>query len=743
MWRTIIVAASVLVVASSTQTNGKSAKSTARPFTTAETSNKTNKCVNDLVKKWINTTLDNVMQCTNEEQFENGNYTIHICITGTNTTNISTTTGECGCNLSGIFRYNFTNLNISASDKCQNISSQKFFNYTSRNCEKTETASTTVIPVTEPTTTTTESISPTQSTTTTKTTTTKTAETQKPVKEVMTNIEQNSAQQNQSNLTDENNLIFVVNNVTGPAVGSEEKPAYKSPKGATVVKSLTFGKDIANAKVVITEKTLEKNTDLSGLSQTMVDNDSGGVRKTKRVVFGNKVLLIAAFEGSDNKKLQVQVVKFTVDTSAGDYNEIRKNVDDEGSTNTIGRSILTSLRGVCAFYDEETEAMSEEGCQTVGDVSGKGVSCRCDHTTVFAVLMSANVVVVPSGVKIVSYITEIASIIFLIITAILLMKVRNHVRGDRVKVQICVTFSLLVLHILNVFHDLALLNDTACEMVTVLMHYFFLCSAMWMLMEGITLLFKTMDSVMRLLSGKNAKKFAISRYVISFSVPFVIVIISLAYGFANGVYMPLNELWKKDGQGPKYKHCWLSDEENILLGAAVIPIAVILLCCVLIVIRMFYIVYKMSVESENYKPTNLQRHSSESDVVDLEHVKAALKAIVVLLPVLGIPWLLGFFTGIESDETGIVFMYLNAIINGLQGVFLFVVYCIIGKEVRKSIMNVQKKYSVSLEFSSKRRMTSDASAISTAQGTMSTNVGENLYSEAPFNIPNGNAKEDI
>jgi len=32
-----------------------------------------------------------------------------------------------------------------------------------------------------------------------------------------------------------------------------------------------------------------------------------------------------------------------------------------------------------------------------------------------------------------------------------------------------------------------------------------------------------------------------------------------------------------------------------------------------------------------------------------------------------------------------MFMYLNAVINGLQGLFLFYIYCFLAKDVRKKI----------------------------------------------------------
>lgn len=167
-------------------------------------------------------------------------------------------------------------------------------------------------------------------------------------------------------------------------------------------------------------------------------------------------------------------------------------------------------------------------------------------------------------------------------------------------------------------------------------------------MEGMTLVFKTMDFVMRFLSGKNARKFAMFRYAVSWGLPAVIVFISAVVGFANKSYIRINPAYDINSPETQFEHkynfCWVSSENSLLLGSVIIPVALIIALNILIVGRTAYVVYRMSIETENFKPTSQRRQSTFSDEMDLEHLKVALKAIVVLIPVLGLPWIIGFFT---------------------------------------------------------------------------------------------------
>lgn len=61
-------------------------------------------------------------------------------------------------------------------------------------------------------------------------------------------------------------------------------------------------------------------------------------------------------------------------------------------------------------------------------------------------------------------------------------------------------------------------------------------------------------------------------------------------------------------------------------------------------------------------------------------VRTGLKAAAVLLPILGLTWILGFFS-VDSKET-LIFTYLFTFLNSLQGVFFFLFHCLMSTDVK-------------------------------------------------------------
>ena len=71
---------------------------------------------------------------------------------------------------------------------------------------------------------------------------------------------------------------------------------------------------------------------------------------------------------------------------------------------------------------------------------------------------------------------EAISVLFLLSTLMVLINVRRKLNNDRTTVQINLSLALLLLHIFNLFHDLALLHKQTCEAIAVLIHFCFLAS---------------------------------------------------------------------------------------------------------------------------------------------------------------------------------------------------------------------------------------------------------------------------
>ncbi|XP_053397808.1 adhesion G-protein coupled receptor G2-like [Mercenaria mercenaria] len=92
-----------------------------------------------------------------------------------------------------------------------------------------------------------------------------------------------------------------------------------------------------------------------------------------------------------------------------------------------------------------------------------------------------------------------------------------------------------------------------------------------------------------------------------------------------------------------------------------------------------------------------------------EKVKATLRSLCVLLPIMGISWIVGLFYIDDSSDS---VQYIFAILNGLQGFFIFLFHCLLNKQIREAIKLRQKRQSskIANQISVKRStLTADSS----------------------------------
>uniref|UniRef100_A0AAV2MS61 G-protein coupled receptors family 2 profile 2 domain-containing protein n=1 Tax=Knipowitschia caucasica TaxID=637954 RepID=A0AAV2MS61_KNICA len=77
---------------------------------------------------------------------------------------------------------------------------------------------------------------------------------------------------------------------------------------------------------------------------------------------------------------------------------------------------------------------------------------------------------------------------------------------------------------------------------------------------------------------------------------------------------------------------------------------------------------------------------------DWENVmRLTAKAVAVLLPILGISWIFGV---LAVNTHSLVFLYIFAIFNSLQGFFVFLFHCLLNSEVRAAFKHKTKVWSL-------------------------------------------------
>nr|XP_039273165.1 uncharacterized protein LOC120347314 isoform X3 [Styela clava] len=407
----------------------------------------------------------------------------------------------------------------------------------------------------------------------------------------------------------------------------------------------------------------------------------------------NRILLINLI-GNSGKPISASRISFRYKLEANKTiaKLARRLTFEDGDESLLAStSRFLGLQPQCVFIDSNSN-FNRSGCDCIqeGDIA----KCVSTHTTTFAVILAVETVVVPHGVKVASIAMQSISLVFLAITFYILVSVRKKVRGERIAIQINLVVSLALLHFWILMSDIALHYPIFCRATAVLMHFFLLSTAFWMTNEATLLFIKTTG--LAFVRAKR-RKIVITSMIISWGMPGIVCAIVAAIGFSSGIYMQLNDLYSKSVGSdsntiPIYDYCWLSAMSGIR-WSAIVPVAILLLINFLIVIRVAVFVYRKTLEARNFKPMEQGKNKHILDIDYLKYLGASLKAAALLIPSLGIPWMFLFAANANDQTTQLVFMYVNVVLNGLQGFFVFVVYCIVGKEVRAATAK-----SISLSF---------------------------------------------
>ncbi|ETE62909.1 G-protein coupled receptor 64, partial [Ophiophagus hannah] len=268
--------------------------------------------------------------------------------------------------------------------------------------------------------------------------------------------------------------------------------------------------------------------------------------------------------------------------------------------------------------------------------------------------LSRNPTISPVQVLILTFITYIGcglSAIFLsvtLVTYIAFEKIRRDY-PSKILIQLCI--ALLLLNLIFLLDSWIALYEiqSLCISVAAFLHYFLLVSFTWMGLEAFHMylaLVKVFNTyVLFDLSG----------------LPAIVVTIVLAvspYNYGLGSY-------GKFPNGSSDEFCWIKND-------IVFYITVVGYFCTIFLlnISMFIVVLIQLCRIKKKKQLGAQRKTSIQD----------LRSVAGLTFLLGITWGFAFFAW---GPVNLIFMYLFAIFNTLQGFFIFVFYCIAKENVRK------------------------------------------------------------
>ncbi|KAM4890542.1 adhesion G-protein coupled receptor D1 [Sylvia borin] len=317
----------------------------------------------------------------------------------------------------------------------------------------------------------------------------------------------------------------------------------------------------------------------------------------------------------------------------------------------------------CAFldYSNGTGVWSDEGCvRESGDLNYS--VCLCNHLTNFAILMQ----VVPLkltrehqvALSSITYIGCALSILCLTITLLTfaVLSSVSTIRNQRYHIHANLSCAVLLAQVLLLASFQLSPATLPCKILAILLHFFFLSAFAWMLVEG----FHLYSMVIKVFGSEESKH--LYYYGIGWGCPLVICVISATSSLHS---------YGESG------NCWLS-LDNGAIWAFVAPAMFVILVNIGILIAVTRVISRISAD-------NCKVHG------DANAFKLTAKAVAVLLPILGSSWIFGI---LAVNAHALVFQYIFAVFNSLQGFFMFLFHCLLNSEVRAAFKHKTKVWSL-------------------------------------------------
>ncbi|KPP66608.1 CD97 antigen-like [Scleropages formosus] len=340
-------------------------------------------------------------------------------------------------------------------------------------------------------------------------------------------------------------------------------------------------------------------------------------------------------------------------------------------------SLLKSKKGslICVYWDEKLSGggWSEKGC-SVSESNGTHTICSCTHLSSFAVLMALYDIEekFQQQLQMITWVGLSLSLVCLFLCIITFSCFRS-IKGTRNTIHLNLCISLFAADFIFLIGITKTESMTGCGIAAALLHFLFLSAFCWMCLEGVQLY------RMVVLVFHTELKLA-CMLAAGYGIPIVIVGISAAVNWS--------------GYGTE-KYCWLSRKDHFIWSFFG-PV------CAIIAVNTFFFVLTIQKLVEKFSSLN-------PELSNLQKIKTFTVTAIAQLCILGLMWIFGCFM---FQEGTIAMVYLFTIFNSLQGVLVFLMHCLLTKQVRNEYRRLltsicsEKKYS---EFSSNQSSKSQAS----------------------------------
>ncbi|XP_060568539.1 adhesion G protein-coupled receptor L3-like isoform X2 [Ruditapes philippinarum] len=376
------------------------------------------------------------------------------------------------------------------------------------------------------------------------------------------------------------------------------------------------------------------------------------------IMYRNLSMIIPSFTNStmyEGLQINAPVISFTF------YPNIKR--DDVGPVEITFQLFNNSLDNArCSFWKESKSETthgywSDEGCRLKKyDKDKEVVVCVCDHLTNFAVLMSPSSTPIDEdhrkALSIISMIGCIVSIICLVLSVAIHAFFWRFIKSVRSIIHMNLSCWLIVAYILFLAGINRTENKDVCTAMAILLHLVFLIVFFGMLTEGCNLSYTVLKPL-------STRKPGIPLMIASYVIAVIIVVVSMGVSQLHGY-------------GTE-QACWLSTDTG-LIWAFLVPVLVIALVNLIIVVLVIRTMCGT---------TAMSKKSSKG------RAKAALRCILVLMPLMGLTWGFGALS-LNSDT--IAFQYLFAFLNSFQGLLIFIFHCVMDKKIKDAFSKQKHKW---------------------------------------------------
>ncbi|XP_074836425.1 adhesion G protein-coupled receptor E3-like [Carettochelys insculpta] len=307
-------------------------------------------------------------------------------------------------------------------------------------------------------------------------------------------------------------------------------------------------------------------------------------------------------------------------------------------------------RAICVYWNlvDKKGSWSPDGCVTLS-VNDTYTTCSCNHLSSFAILMVPSVVTESYPLTIITYVGLALSLLCLLLAILTFLLCRSIWNiSTSIHLQLCLC--LFLGNLLFLIGMTQTERKVACKVIAGLLHFIFLACFTWMFLEGLHL-FLTVRNL-KVVNYTSASRFK-KRYMYPFGYGFPALIVAISAAIKPG------------GYGTS-QHCWLSLDQGFhwsFLG----PV------CAIILINVIFFALTLWMLKDRLSSLN-------TDVSTLrDHRLLTFKAIAQVF-ILGCTWSLGL---LQFGPAAKVMAYLFTIINLLQGPFIFLVHCLLNRQVRE------------------------------------------------------------